>query len=109
MPEILKPGDPELLFVKGETVPDVLNPKLAKAQPPRVEPSSSKEVILCEATPGRKIYLGGGLPPHFEVQMISFLKARAGTFSWSTHDLVGIDPTVAEHRLNISPRVKTLR
>ena len=41
--------------------------------------------------------------------MISFLKSRADTFAWSTNDLLGIDPSVAKHRLNISPRVKPQR
>ncbi|XP_062088891.1 uncharacterized protein LOC133795457 [Humulus lupulus] len=41
--------------------------------------------------------------PEVEKQtLIQFLKARVGTFTWSPHDIPGIDPSVMSHSLNIS-------
>ncbi|WZZ71342.1 hypothetical protein YC2023_082712 [Brassica napus] len=42
-------------------------------------------------------------------QVISFLRANASTFAWTTSDMKGIDPAVASHELNVNPTFKPIR
>ena len=40
---------------------------------------------------------------------MAFLRANLDVFAWSPNDLVGIDPSVIEHRLNVSPGHKPVK
>lgn len=44
-----------------------------------------------------------------KMKLIACLKANVDVFALSTDDLIGIDPTIAVHRLNMDPTVKYIR
>ena len=41
--------------------------------------------------------------------LVQFLKKSIDVFAWSHEDMLGIDPSVITHRLNIYPSTKTVR
>ena len=109
VPEILRPRDKSITVPQGEVLPDALNEKICGPAPPRMEPESFKSIPLDIEDPSRKVRIGTELETATETMLITFLRERASTFAWSTDDLVGIDPSVAEHRLNIFPNTRPIR
>ena len=59
--------------------------------------------------PARILKIGSHLNPETRDALVSFLKANLDVFSWSHADMVGIDPEVMCHRLNINPNKKGIR
>ncbi|XP_013589138.1 PREDICTED: uncharacterized protein LOC106297449 [Brassica oleracea var. oleracea] len=68
-----------------------------------------REVRIDEADPKKVIRIGAFLSDEMQSQVISFLRANASTFAWTTSDMKGIDPTVASHELNVDPTFKPIR
>ena len=54
--------------------------------------------------PTRILKIGSHLNPDTRDALVSFLKANLDVFYWSHADMVGIDPEVMCHRLNINPK-----
>ena len=109
IPENLRPGDKSITIPQGEVVPDSLNEKICGPAPPRMEHESFKDVPLGAEDPTRTIRIGTDQEKGMETMLITFLQERASVFAWSTEDLVGIDPCIAEHRLNIYPNTRPIR
>ena len=61
------------------------------------------EVSIDPEKPERKIFIGSRLPKDIREQLIMFLKDRRSSFAWSHEDMVGIDPEVIVHRLQVDP------
>ena len=53
--------------------------------------------------PDRKVFIGSRLSKEVREQLIDFLKERQGSFAWSHEDMVGIDPEVIVHQLQVDP------
>ena len=48
------------------------------------------------------LQIGSQLEPEFRQKLIEFLKANLDVFTWSHNDIVGIDPEIMCHHLNIN-------
>ena len=68
-----------------------------------------REVDIDEADPTKVIRVGAFLSDEMQSQVISFLRANASTFPWTTSDMKGIDPIVASHELIVDPTFKPIR
>lgn len=53
-----------------------------------------------------EVIIGMTLTSEMRDEVIQFLKANLDVFAWSHEDMVGIDPEIACHRLNIDPTKK---
>ena len=41
--------------------------------------------------------------------LIEFLRAHQGDFSWTHHDILGVDPLIAVHKLNEDPHARPIK
>ena len=48
------------------------------------------------------------LDPIIKEQVTTFLQDLANCFSWMHEDMVGIDPNVISHKLNVDPTFKSI-
>ena len=63
-----------------------------------------EEVSLDESDPDKKVLVGTLLSKKEKDELILFLRRNKDIFSWSHRDILGVDPLMAEHQLNIDPR-----
>ncbi|KAJ9556549.1 hypothetical protein OSB04_011163 [Centaurea solstitialis] len=68
-----------------------------------------EEVVLDPEHPDRKVFIGASLPPDIKNTIISFLQEHSDCFAWSHEDMVGIDPNVISHKLNVDPTFKPIK
>ena len=61
------------------------------------------EVSIDPEKPERIVFIGSKLPKEIREELIAFLKERQHSFAWSHEDMVGIDPEVIVHRLQVDP------
>ena len=73
------------------------------------DPEEIVPIILNPEKPDRKVYIGKGLDPNIQSQIISFLKQNEDCFAWSHADMTGINPEIISHRLNVDPTFKAIR
>lgn len=59
--------------------------------------------------PDRALKIGSQLSPEMFERLSSFLKANLDVFAWSHADMVGIDPNIMCHHLNVDPAKKGVR
>ena len=60
-----------------------------------------EEVQLDKEDPTRVIKVGKNLEPTTKHALVEFLQKNQEVFAWSHKDMVGIDPAVVSHVLNI--------
>jgi len=69
-----------------------------------VEPMEKlEEITLDDNHPERIIRLGTHAANTTRQELVLFFKSSINMFAWSHEDMLGIDPRVMVHRLNISP------
>ncbi|KAJ9561688.1 hypothetical protein OSB04_006848 [Centaurea solstitialis] len=68
-----------------------------------------EEVVLDPEHPDRKVFVGASLPPDIKNTIISFLQEHSDCFAWSHEDMVGIDPSIISHKLNVDPTFKPIK
>ena len=73
------------------------------------DPEEIVPIILNPEKPDKKIYIGKGLDPNIQSQIISFLKQNEDCFAWSQADMTGISPQNISHHLNVDPTFKAIR
>jgi hypothetical protein len=59
--------------------------------------------------PGKRIKIGSQLPERLKEEIVSFLKSNSDVFAWNHDDMLGINPSVIEHRLNADPDFRPIR
>ena len=59
-----------------------------------------EEVEFNLEKPGKTFKIGRLLSEPFRIDLIEFLRAHRGDFAWTHHDIPGIDPSIAIHKLN---------
>ena len=75
-----------------------------------VEPIEALENIpLDESNPERCTRVGVDLEEKNKKDLVQFLKKKIDVFAWSHEDMLGIDPSVITHRLNVCPSFKLVR
>ena len=68
-----------------------------------------EEVILDESRPGRTTRMGTLASPTVRQDLASFLRMNQDVFMWSHEDMLGIDPSIIVHRLNVNPDSSPVR
>ncbi|KAJ9566692.1 hypothetical protein OSB04_002658 [Centaurea solstitialis] len=68
-----------------------------------------EEIVLDPEHPDRKIFVGASLSPDIKNTIISFLQEHSDCFAWSHEDMVGIDPSIISHKLNVDPTFKPIK
>ncbi|KAK0604330.1 hypothetical protein LWI29_014567 [Acer saccharum] len=59
------------------------------------------EVSIDPEQPDHKVFIGSRLPDNIRKQLVEFLRERRNSFAWSHEDMIGIDPEVMVHRLQV--------
>ena len=71
-----------------------------------------EDTVEVQVTPGsddKVLKIGSRLSPEVRSKLLKFLKANLDVFSRSHEDMIGIDPAVMCHHLNIDPTKKGAR
>ncbi|CAL9006170.1 unnamed protein product [Prunus brigantina] len=80
---------------------DLLTKQENYPKPPTIEPLREKR--LDPSDPNRKVLVGSLLSNAEREHLIEFLMNNKDVFAWSHVDMLGIDLSVACHRLNVDP------
>ena len=71
------------------------------------EPTDALEDISLDGNnPKRSTRVGADLEEKIKKDLVQFLKKNIDVFAWSHEDMLGIDPSVITHRLNVYPSSK---
>ena len=62
-----------------------------------------EEIILDESRLERRTRMGTLANPLIRQNLTGFLRMNQDVFAWSHEDMLGIDPSVIVHRLNVNP------
>ena len=75
-----------------------------------VEPVEElEEVTLDESKPKRTTRMGTLSSRTVRQALMTFLKENQDVFAWSHKDMLGIDPSIIVHKLNVSPSSPPIR
>ena len=61
-----------------------------------------EEITLDESRPERTTRMGTLASPPIRQVVVAFLRMNQDVFAWSHEDMLGIDPSVIVHRLNVN-------
>ena len=61
-----------------------------------------EEIVLNESRPGRTTRMGTLASPMIRQDLAGFLRMNQDVFAWSHEDMLGIDPSVIVHKLNVN-------
>jgi hypothetical protein len=65
-----------------------------------------RKVSLDPRVPDRTMCLGTETCLEEQAELLAFLDKDRDIFTWSTSDLVGVNRSIIEHRLQVNPNVK---
>ena len=65
-----------------------------------------EDISLDEKNPERATRVGADLEGRIKKDLICFLRKSIDVFAWSHEHMLGIDPSVIPHRLNVYPSSK---
>ena len=68
-----------------------------------------EEISLDKNDPDKKVLVATLLTKEEKDELIMFLHKNKDVFAWSHKDIPIVDPSMAEHRLNIDPRYPPVR
>ncbi|KAL5542109.1 hypothetical protein UlMin_009819 [Ulmus minor] len=68
-----------------------------------------EEIEFDPEKPGKTFKIGRLLLEPFRTNLIEFLRAHKGDFAWTHHDIPGIDPSIAVHKLNEDPDARPIK
>ncbi|XP_073049605.1 uncharacterized protein [Primulina eburnea] len=74
-----------------------------------VEGDEQEEVSILPGQPTKTTKIARDLEPATRAQLLQCLEKNADIFAWSSSELVGIYPHVAEHKLNIIPGSRAVK
>ncbi|XP_065050275.1 uncharacterized protein LOC135680323 [Musa acuminata AAA Group] len=87
---------------RARTEAPLEDPRETKKPTPHPEPrGSTVDIPLREARPEQTVRIGSELPEREREQLVGLLRENADVFAWSPSDMMGVDPEVVEHHLNI--------
>lgn len=69
----------------------------------------SEEVTLIPGNPEAKTKIASDLSNSMRSEVVDCLQRNTDIFSWSSSELTGIRPAVAEHKLNIIPGARAVK
>ncbi|XP_074328488.1 uncharacterized protein LOC141666400 [Apium graveolens] len=109
---------PELEDTEGLTITEVGESSEARADldprmPPMVERVGAVEdtipILVDPNDPSKVLRIYSSLSPDLREDLARFLRRNLDVFAWSHSDMIGIDPNVMCHRLNLDPKKKGVR
>ena len=68
-----------------------------------------EDVLLQENDPEKFTRIGTSMKEKVKKDLVQFLRKSVDVFAWSHDDMLGIDPNVITHRLNVYPSSKPVR
>ncbi|XP_052189983.1 uncharacterized protein LOC127799804 [Diospyros lotus] len=68
-----------------------------------------EDVAVSSLDVERHLQVGKGLFLEVKSQLTEFLETNLDVFAWNHEDMVGIDPRIMQHRLNVNPNHKSIR
>ena len=68
-----------------------------------------EDISLDDDDPGKSTRIRVDLERKIKKDRICFLRENIDVFAWSHEDILGIDPSVITHRLNVYPSSKPVR
>ena len=68
-----------------------------------------ENIFLDENNPKRCTRVGADLEEKIKKDLVHFLRKSIDMFAWSYKDMLGIDPNVITHCLNVYPSSKPVR
>ncbi|XP_074363199.1 uncharacterized protein LOC141703637 [Apium graveolens] len=108
----------ELKDAEGLAITEIEKTSEARADldprmPPMVERAGAAEdtipILVDPNDPSKVLRIGSNLSPDLREDLARFLKENLDVFAWSHSDMIGIDPNVMCHRLNLDPKKKGVR
>ena len=75
----------------------------------RPEPSKELEPVPLDDDPEHLAYIGSKLAEDLKGLLTQFLRQNKDVFAWKQADMVGIDPAVTTHRLNVILSFKPIK
>ena len=60
-----------------------------------------EKVPLTPEEPEKQVTVGADIPPDIRREIVACLRRTGSSFAWSNKDMVGIDPSIITHSLNI--------
>ncbi|XP_062118806.1 uncharacterized protein LOC133832486 [Humulus lupulus] len=103
----VKPQEPIAMVIHGGTNPQELDPRITEEI--GFEPVEELEEIVVMEEPLRKLKMGKNLQDDTKEILVRFLKDNLNVFALSHEDMVGIDPSIMCHHLNINPEARPVR
>ncbi|XP_074327728.1 uncharacterized protein LOC141665641 [Apium graveolens] len=83
-----------------------LDPRIPMPTEKMVSAEDTIEIPVDEKDPSKVLRIGSQLAPRLKESLSIFLLANLDVFAWSHSNMVGIDPEIMCHRLNIDPKHK---
>ena len=68
-----------------------------------------EEIPLEEGNPQKFTKIGTSIKEKTKQDLVQFLRKSINVFVWSHEDMLGIDPSVITHRLNVHSSSKPVR
>ncbi|XP_074337040.1 uncharacterized protein LOC141674218 [Apium graveolens] len=109
---------PELKDTEGLTITEMEKSSEARADldprmPPMVERAGAAKdtipILVDPNDPSKVLRIGSNLSLDLREDLARFLRENLDVFAWSHSDMIGIDPNVMCHRLNLDPKKKGVR
>nr|XP_017247956.1 PREDICTED: uncharacterized protein LOC108219166 [Daucus carota subsp. sativus] len=101
------------IWEKGETSgtkeESDLDPRLPLESTKTGPAEDTVEIQVGEAREAKTLKIGSKLKGELKASLIRFLRSNLDVFAWCHADMVGIDPEVMSHHLNIDPTKKGMR
>ncbi|XP_022888168.1 uncharacterized protein LOC111403774 [Olea europaea var. sylvestris] len=82
---------------------DELDPRIIDYEPNATPMEELETFPVNPEDPNQVLRIGKSLSPEAKIEMIRFLKENLDVFAWKHEDMVGIDPRINCHHLNINP------
>nr|XP_017221509.1 PREDICTED: uncharacterized protein LOC108198257 [Daucus carota subsp. sativus] len=106
-------GTPEDASPEHQAAPQQFDFDLDPRLPMLVQNTGpAEDTVEIQVTPGsddKVLKIGSKLSSEVRIKLTEFLKANLDVFAWSHEDMIGIDPAVMCHHLNIDPTKKGIR
>lgn len=95
--------------MEGLGVEEAIGEHPQHEEPKRSESEEYKKVVIHPDYLDQKFQVGKELPPPLKEDIIRFLFDHLKNFAWCSQDILGIDPSIVEHSLNIDPTYKPVK
>ena len=66
-------------------------------------------IELEDGHPKKTTKIGANLPPKMKESFVRFLKNNKDVFAWSHEDMLGINPSIISHKLNVNPSLRPVK